>query len=330
MKIPKATEEYIEAQKHNSAESTVQNYTYRLKQFLEFCERAGLEETEELDGRKIEKYKRDRVERDDVNPVTLQQQMRTFRHFIKWCEANELVDDGLADRMIIPGTTPEQRVRNDALDTERAENIIEYLVKFEWATKPHLVFHILWETGMRLGCLRALDVDDWCPGEPGYLVARHRPRTGTPLKLKEEGERHITVTDERLADALDDYIAQRRPDVTDDYGREPLLATEYGRPSKGTLRETIYKVVQPCRYSGECPHGEEIEVCSMRKHGQRSKCPSSVYPHAIRSGAITEHLNQDVPKEIVSERTNVSQRVLDRHYDERSEEEKRERRLNHL
>jgi hypothetical protein len=55
-----------------------------------------------------------------------------------------------------------------------------------------------------------------------------------------------------------------------------------------------------------------------------------MYPHAIRSGSVTAHLNRDVPKEIVSERANMSEKTLEQHYDERTKSEKRKRREKYL
>ncbi len=52
----------------------------------------------------------------------------------------------------------------------------------------------------------------------------------------------------------------------------------------------------------------------------------SVSPHAVRRGLMTHHLTQDVPEQVVSDRMNVSQRVLEEHYDRRSEEVKIEQR----
>jgi hypothetical protein len=61
-----------------------------------------------------------------------------------------------------------------------------------------------------------------------------------------------------------------------------------------------------------------------------SKCPSSVSPHAVRRGSITHHLTEDVPEQVVSDRMNVSQRVLEEHYDRRTEEVKVEQRRGYL
>lgn len=45
-------------------------------------------------------------------------------------------------------------------------------------------------------------------------------------------------------------------------------------------------------------------------------------PHPIRRGYITHLLQAGVPVGVVSDRCNVSPKVIDRHYDVRSEEEK--------
>jgi len=44
--------------------------------------------------------------------------------------------------------------------------------------------------------------------------------------------------------------------------------------------------------------------------GSRRKSPDS---HAIRRGAITNHLNSDVPENVVGDRANVSTDVLGQH-----------------
>lgn len=329
MEIQEAIDEYIHVKKHETSDATIQNYGYRLKQFAKFCDRTGLTDTSELTARDLGLFKRERVSNEDINAYTAEQQLRTLRMFIRWCESNELIDECISDKMIIPQTDAHKQVRNEAMGSERANKIIDHLWKYDYASRQHVLFHLLWETGMRLGEARALDTRDWKPDD-GYLAVRHRPETDTPLKQKEKGQRNITITDDRLRHALDDYIEDMRHDVEDDFGREPLLTTKRGRAHTGTLRADVYKVVQPCRYSRACPHDEEIDSCEFRNYDKRSGCPSSIYPHAIRSGAVTAHLNENVPKEIVTERANMSEEVLEKHYDERTLEDRRERRERYL
>jgi len=80
-------------------------------------------------------------------------------------------------------------------------------------------------------------------------------------------------------------------------------------------------MTQPCEI-GDCPHDQDAKTCEYRVNGQRAGCPSSRSPHGIRRGAITDHLRNGTPQEVISDRANVSKDILDQHYDERTEREK--------
>jgi site-specific recombinase XerD len=325
MEPEEAVEQYLASRKHDTTQSTQQNHRYRLTRFLEWCEEVGFEDMNDLTGRKAEQYKNYRITEGGINQMTLQNQLRTFRMFVRWCEANEAVEPDVSEKILIPTVSKSEQARDEHVDTETAEEIIEYLSRFEWASLTHIVFHTLWHTGARRGALRALDVSDW-HSEERYLAVRHRPESDTPLKLKEEGERNVTITNDLLTEALDDYIQHNRHEVEDDYGRDPLLTTTHGRPTVGSIQRRVYKVTRPCFYAGECPHNRDIDDCEGTEYDGYSKCPSSLSPHPVRRGAITEHLNENVPKEVASERMSVSVDVLDQHYDARSKEEKRQNR----
>jgi hypothetical protein len=129
---------------------------------------------------------------------------------------------------------------------------------------------------------------------------------------------------------MDAYIQYNRIEITDDSGREPLFSTEKGRPAKSTLRDSIYRISRPCEYTGNCPHDREIQSCEAMNRNKASKCPSSVSPHAIRRGAITYHLSEDVPEKVVKDRMNVGLDVLEKHYDRRTESQKAEQRRDYL
>lgn len=85
--------------------------------------------------------------------------------------------------------------------------------------------------------------------------------------------------------------------------------------------------LRPCEYGAECPHYRAPSECdAANKQYDASKCPSSVSPHAIHRGSITYWLREDVPKPVISDRADVSAKVLDQHYDKRTAHERMEQR----
>lgn len=317
-----AVEQYLKSRQHDATKSTIQNHRYRLKQFLRWAETTDLSDMNSMTGRLAEEFKNWRISEGGVNFVTLEQHLHTFRVFIRWCESVDAVEEGLAEKILIPRVSRGEKVREEYVEKETAEDIIDYLCRFQWASVGHIIFHTLWHSGMRRGALYALDKDDWHSSE-GFLAVRHRPETETPLKLKDAGERNITVADDRLAQALDDYISEQRFDVVDEHGRAPLLTSRQGRLRGSSIQSHVYKVTRPCWYEDACPHNRDIEECAATRSDSYSQCPSSLSPHPVRRGAITAHLNGNVPKEIASERMSVAVDTLEEHYDARSKEDKR-------
>jgi site-specific recombinase XerD len=180
---------------------------------------------------------------------------------------------------------------------------------------------------MRMGAAHGLDVDDYrLEEEHPHLQLLHRPDTDTPLKNGQKGERPVSISS-GACDTIDDYLENRRPDVTDDHGREPLLASQQGRITKSTIRKYVYKWSRPCVIGSGCPHDCNPDGCDAANDlDQASKCPSSITPHPIRRGYITRLLKEGVSVEVVSDRCNVSPVVIDEHYDVRTEEEKMQQR----
>ncbi|WP_436343142.1 tyrosine-type recombinase/integrase [Natronorubrum sp. FCH18a] len=320
-----AVEWYLAERDPELSEKSKQNQRYRLEQFLAFCSDHELDDMNRLTGRDIHRF---RVwASQDIETVTLRGYLQTFRVFLEFCAAIDAVEPGMRERVQIPEIEPEDEARNEHLEIGRAGPILEHLERFAYASREHVVTAILWHTAFRLGTLRSFDVGDFDPdGE--CLNVRHRPETGTPLKNKKAAERSVAVGS-HYCDVIKDYIEHNREDVTDDHGRRPLITSSRGRLSEGSIRETIYRVTQPCEI-GDCPHDKDPNTCEYRQHSQRAGCPSSRSPHGIRRGAITNNLRNGVPQQVVSERANVSGDILDQHYDERTEREKMEIRREYI
>jgi integrase len=198
-----------------------------------------------------------------------------------------------------------------------------------------VVLLTLWNTGCRIGALRSLDLRDLDleakrPNAAGpALHFVHRPEAGTPLKNDEKSERWNGIS-EYVAGVIRDYIEGPRHDVTDEHDRQPLVTTAQGRIARSTVRDALYRVTRPCWRGEECPHDRDPDDCEATENGSMSTCPSARSPHDVRSGRVTAYRLEDVPRVVVSDRMDASERVLDKHYDRRSERQRAAQRREHL
>jgi integrase len=323
-----AREMYLAQRQDEVAEETLQSHKYRLKPFVQWCEQEGITNLNNLTSRSLHEYRLWRKEDGDLNTVSLRTQLSTLRVFIRFLESIDGVEQGLHEKMLVPTVEQGEGARNRMLEADEAEAILDYLDKYEYASKRHALLTILWHTGCRMGAAHSLDVSDF-DAEEQALALRHRPDTGTRLKNKRSGER-ICALSEGVCEVLKDYIDVTRDKVTDDCGREPLFTTSGGRMHKSNIRGMVYAVTRPCAYGKECPHDRDPKSCEAGNYRQASRCPSSVSPHDIRRGSITRLLRNEVPKQVVSDRVDSSPETLEKHYSQLTEEEKMEQRRGYL
>ena len=323
-----AFELYLADRANELADASLTAHEYRLGHFVRWCDQERLENLNDLTGRRLHEYRLWRRDDGDLNKVSEKTQRDTLRVFIRWLESVDGVEQDLSEKVLSPTITPDENSREVMLDTERAEQVLTYCEKYAYASIEHVALSLMWHTMMRTGSVRALDVEDYHP-EERYLEVRHRSETGTPVKNKQDGERFIALS-AQMCELLGDWLEDQRPRVTDDHGREPLLTTTQGRVHKSTLREYVYRFTRPCVYGDNCPHGRERDDCEAMGAKSAGCCPSSVSPHAIRRGSITHSLKTDMPDKVVSDRANVSQAVIDQHYDQRTERKQMEQRREYL
>lgn len=325
-----AVQTYLRERETELADASIKAHDYRLRHFLRWCDSEGIENMNDLGGRQLHEYKLWRREDGGLNRVTLKTQMDTIRVFVRFCERVDAVQADLSEAVMSPSLKPGENQREVMLDGNSATDLLAFLKRFRYASFPHTLLSLMWQTGLRTGSLHALDLRD-IDHERERIHLRHRPDSGTPLKNGGTGERLVALTSE-MSELVQTWVEHHRPDVTDENGRHALFTTDHGRACKTTIRETAYRWTRPCEYTGECPHSQEIEDCEATDDRRKtaSKCPSSVSPHAVRRGSITHHLTNDIPETVVSDRMNVSRDVLSKHYDERSEEVKVEQRREYL
>ena len=312
---------YVESREDELAARSLDLHEKHLQKFVEWCSAEGIRNMNDVTGRTIHQYRMSLKREYAMSTISIH--LSTIRQFTRFCESIDAVHEGVAEKIDLPGRTAQ--ARDEKLEADEADEILSYLRKYHYASRSHALLSLLWHTGLRVGTVRALDVDDF-DKERERLRIRHRPETGTPLKNKDAAERYVALSPD-VTDVIADYIEEYRHDVTDAHGRRPLFTTRNGRPVNNTLRRNVWAVTRPCKTGRECPHNRDIERCDgAGRTNDAAKCPSSVSPHPVRRGSITHHLRKDVPEKVVSDRANVSGKVLDRHYDRRTESEKMEKR----
>jgi site-specific recombinase XerD len=320
---------YLDTREGEVSEQTLKAHRYRLRHFIRWADEHDIETMAELGGKNLHEYRLWRREDGDLNTVSLHTQLSTLRVFLKFCASIEIVDGGLPEKLVIPTLKNGQEQRDSILAPDHATNALSYLERYEYASPDHVTLLLLWQTGMRVGALQSLDVDDYNRTK-GQLHIRHRPQGGTSLKLGDDGERINALSSETCV-VLNDYLENTRPDVTDEHDRKPLIVFSDTRPAKSTIREHVHRCTQPCLWQNECPHDRAMDECPDIGLGSpMAGCPSSVPPHDVRRGSITHWLTEDVPKAVVSDRMNVNEDILDKHYDQRTEETRAEQRRKFL
>ncbi|WP_137284179.1 tyrosine-type recombinase/integrase [Halorussus salinisoli] len=325
---------YLEHRETELSPESISSYRYRLNYFLDWCDQNDIDDISDITPRDIHDYKSWRRNEGadcdgELAKPTLKSNMDCLRGFLRYMERLDYVADDIHESAESPTLSGDENVRDHLVTEDQAEAILTRLDRFQYASKPHVLFTLAWSTGARTGALRSLDLKDYS-SEDEYVKFVHRPDQGSRLKNATNGERMVALQSETCA-IIDDYIAESRPDVTDEHGREPLLATKHGRMAANTIRGWIYRLTRPCWAGDECPHDRDQDECKAKQNDSYAyECPSATAPHSVRRGAITAHLNADVPREIVSDRAQVSESVLEKHYDGRTEREKMEQRRGFL
>lgn len=323
-----AVANYLETNPGGNLASTMMSHRSRLAHFVEWWADVRGEATlDTLDGDDLVAFKQ-YLQAQGYAPSTLASQLETLGVFLRFCERQDYVAAELPYLVPDVDVREADEVRDRLLDHDRALEIVEYLATFRYASREHVVWLLLAETGVRLCTLVALDCEDYHPpagDDGGYLELRSRPDTGTRLKNGAKSEREVALP-QAVCDVLDDYLAYRRPDATDDHGREPLLATASGRIAGPTIRTYVNKWTAPCTLGEDCPHGRDPAECSAAQNQVDMSCPSKRSPHDVRRGYITYLRRHGVPTEIIAGEVDATVGVLEKHYDRTTKEEQRKMR----
>jgi len=320
---------FIESKRDDLTELTISEYENKLEYLKEYCLNNDLENLNDFNGRNIVEFSKWRKEEssdkvDELSKKTMRDELYLLTNFLRFLEDINGVEQGTAAKVNPPKLKPGEGVRDVELEIGTLREIAGHLSKYKYASREHVSIKTVEETGRRLGCIHSLDLCDvHLDGANPYLEFRHHDDRNTRLKNGKKSEQQVSISNE-FAKIIKDYIENHRIEKEVD-GRKPLLTTSHGRLAKGTIRTYFYQWTRPCMIGKACPHNRDPESCqaaSSKDHA--SKCPDSEAPHAGRHGYLSEMRRQGVPKEVLSERCDVSEEILEEVYDERTTEEKRE------
>jgi site-specific recombinase XerD len=318
-----ALERWLDKQRAEKSEASIQSYYYRLKLFVEWAEEQGIKDMAAVDGWTVDEYELHRRSKE-VAASTLHNEIKTLRRWLMYLAQIGVVDRDVAEGIEIPQIPDSEQSDDTRLSPDDARELINYYRdSSQRANRGHALLEFAWHTGARVGGIRAVDLRDLEIGE-AFVRFVHRPEQGTPLKNGRDGERVVALP-QPVVKVLEEFIDSERMDSHDDHGRSPLFTSSRGRPTTGTLRDWMYRVTQPCVY-GPCPHDRERQSCEYREKAKLSGCPSSRSPHQVRTGSITWMLNRGDPADVVSKRVNATVEVIEQHYDKEQEIEEMEQR----
>jgi integrase len=290
--LRKARREFLTYKQDTQKDSTARAYKFPTKDFIQYCEGEDITITGDVSIGHINRWMDQR--RNEVKPITVRNNAKHLRVFIKWMAGREYLEWGLHNKIEIPTVQEGEDVSQQVLRESRAERVLNYLDTYHYGTRTHAIFYTQWHTGCRISGIIALDLDDFHPSvhDDNILTFRDRPDQGTPLKNGKSGERDVTISD-GLAEVLNDYISVPREEKTDEYNRKPLFTVPSGRLYRQRAYKNIVAITRPCVPTGKCPIEREIEDCEAAQVKKKAySCPESVATHAIRKGSITHHINE--------------------------------------
>lgn len=333
-----AVEWYLDDRKHELSYASKRNISQGLDNFLVWAEEGGLDNMNNLTGRKARRFKTWRQDTEGLKTISLNGNLAVVRRFTEFCVDIEAVEEGVPNKVPSSFVSEDDEVRKDPPSDKEVSAVRSYLARYRPASRVHAEHETIAELGIRTGAVRGIDVEDFKP-EKKTIELRHRPGKlgvrGTPLKNGSDGERDINISDS-LRDLLVAYYNNpNRLEGTDEFGRRPLFTSKdsdgtVGRIAIGRIRKDFYKITRPCELANDCPVDRDPQECDAKTNRYAYKCPENYTPHPLRSWSIMHQLDQGVRRDTLSNRVDVSVPVLKKHYDHRELERKQETRLDKL
>lgn len=274
---------YCRVRRQLSPRTTKNYYGYPLRSvFLPWCESRGIATVEALEPKVLDAFTLALEERitpkgDPIKPATRLAYLKALRHFLAW--AKEHGSEVVPERVGLPRL---RRQHKDVLSDQEMQEL-EDAARTE---RDKLLIRLMVETGMRIGEVVSMRVDDLVERERRYYFARIRGKTG-----------------------------ERMPPISTPLYRR-LRAYAAGKTGRPKTRDTHLFMAERRRAHGDYEPLTTTGIYrAIRDAADRAELDRSrVHPHLLRASAITRMCAAGMHPALVSTICGVSVGVIAMHY----------------
>ncbi len=179
-----AREDWLDRQEEK-ADSTIRSYEDRTIHFIRFCDDQGIDDLNDLSTRDIKQYESERISQG-ITESTQKNEWGTLARMLEHAVKLNAVLPEVAEALDVPELSKDQRINTETLPAQRAQEILDNLERYEYASREHVSFMLIWRTTMRLGAIYGLDLGTctwrrttWSGSGVGSSRTVTRPRSST-------------------------------------------------------------------------------------------------------------------------------------------------------
>ena len=211
------------------AESTIIAYSKDIEQLLNFLSKEGIADLEKVTTEVLEKYKQN-LQDNNYTPKSVSRKINSTRTFFKYLLENQLIKDNPSEKL----AHPKFKMKPPRVLTEMEYRALRDVSRVD--VRLYSIVEILLQTGIRIGELAALTLDDIRQSKDGKIDFLYIKAAGSHPARK-------VPLNKSAKKALDEYL-EVRPETEDD----TIFITKNGRPLLvRNIRTAIDKAFEKAR-----------------------------------------------------------------------------------
>ena len=198
-------------QSKGRSEATVIAYSKDIEQLLNFFSKEGISSIEDTTIEDLEKYKQN-LQDNNYTPKSISRKINSTRTFYRYLLDNSLIQDNPSEKL----AHPKFETKPPRVLTEMEYRALRDVSRVD--VRLYSIVEILLQTGIRIGELAALTLDDIRKSNDGRIDYLYIKAAGSHPQRK-------VPLNKSAKKAIDEYL-ELRPETEDD----TLFVTKNGRP----------------------------------------------------------------------------------------------------